>query len=96
MLTPNAKLRGSGPDGNHEELRLFRRRTSNLILGWLFPLDIKFAMRRSAISEIKIDEALIWNADFFRDRFEIVNRLLIKANGDLPFELSSIWIFFGF
>ena len=59
----------------------------------LLPIQIQRAMRRGAVSQIKIDEALIRNAHVFRNRFEIRDGSFVKPNRDLFLELYGVGIF---
>ena len=50
-------------------------------------------MRGRAVSQIQVDEALVRNANFFRDRLEVRDGLFIEPDGDLPFELCCVGVF---
>jgi|GEM_PF-6441480 len=50
-------------------------------------------MRSRAVSQVQIDQALVWNTDVFRDRLEVGDRIFIKPNGDLFFQLGCVWVF---
>jgi hypothetical protein len=45
------------------------------------PLDLELAILRKAISQIEIDEALVWNARFFGHALEVLNYVFGKTHG---------------
>ncbi len=50
-------------------------------------------MGSRTIPQIQVDEALVRNVGVLGYRFEVVDGLFIKPNGDLLFEQGSVWIF---
>lgn len=48
-------------------------------------------MRRCAIPQVEIDEALVWNAYVFRYCLEVCDGLFVEPNGDLLLELCCVW-----
>lgn len=52
-------------------------------------------MRGSTVSQIQIDEALIGDADLFRERFEVVDGFLVQADRDLLLQLGSVRVLSG-
>jgi hypothetical protein len=59
----------------------------------LRPIQFELAMRRSAISQIQVYEALIWDSSVLRYGLEVAYGFLIKANGNLFFQLGGVRIF---
>lgn len=59
------------------------------------PIQIELAMRRCAVSQIQIDEALIRNTGILRYGLEIADRFFVKSNRDLFFELRCVGVFSG-
>ena len=57
------------------------------LLGLFCPREIELPMLRNAITQIKIDQALVRNTRFFGHVFEILDDILTHANGDLLLEL---------
>jgi hypothetical protein len=53
----------------------------------LLPVQAELAVGGRTVAKIKIDEALIWNANLFGHRLEIGYCVLIKANGYLLLQL---------
>ena len=51
------------------------------------PLEIQLSIRRCTISQVKVDKALIWNADALRNRLEIIDALFVQSDRDLFLEL---------
>jgi hypothetical protein len=49
-------------------------------------------MRRCAVSQVQIDEALVRNAYVFRDCLEVRDGLFVEPNGDLLLELRCVWV----
>lgn len=58
----------------------------------LLPVEIQLPVRCRAVSKVQIDEALIRNANVFRNGLEIRDGRFIKPNGDLLLELGHIGI----
>jgi len=50
-------------------------------------------MRSRAVSQVQVDEALVRNANVFRDCLEVRDGLFVEPNGDLLLELCCVWIF---
>ena len=59
------------------------------------PVEIELAVRSRAIPQIQIDQALVSDAYFFRDRLEVSDGVLVQANGDLLLQLRSVGILAG-
>jgi hypothetical protein len=59
----------------------------------LLPAGLELLMRRCTISQIKIDQTLIWNAFRLGHILEVVDCLFVYADSYLPFQLVGIWIF---
>ena len=57
------------------------------------PAQVKFSVVRSTVTQIKIDQSLVWNSDLFRNTFEVTDGVLVQPNGDLLFQLRRIGIF---
>jgi hypothetical protein len=51
---------------------------------------------RRAISQVKVDEALVWDANLLGNAFEVANRVFIQPNGDLLFQLGCVRVFARF
>jgi len=51
----------------------------------LFPFKRQLPVRLGAIPQIKIDHVLIRDAYFIGNGLEIIDRILVDANGDLSF-----------
>ena len=49
-------------------------------------------MFRRAVTQIEINQALIRNANFVRDRFEVVDGVTVQSDGDLLLELRSVGV----
>ena len=49
-------------------------------------------MRSRTVSQVQINEALIRNANVFRDCLEVRDGLFVKPNGDLLLELCGVWV----
>ena len=49
-------------------------------------------MRSRAVSQVEIYEALVRNANVFRNCLEIRDGFFVKANGDLFLELCCVWV----
>jgi hypothetical protein len=47
----------------------------------LRPFDLQLAMAGKTVAQIKIDEALVWNASFFSHAFEILNNVFREPHG---------------
>lgn len=62
-------------------------------MGWaLLPLEVQFPIGRCTISQVKINEALVRNADTFRNRLEVIDALFIQTNRNLFLELRSVGV----
>ena len=46
------------------------------------PMKAQFSMRSSAVTQIQIDQSLIRNPHFFRNAFEVSDRIFIKPDSD--------------
>ena len=57
-------------------------------LGGTRPLDLDLAMLRKAVSEVEIDEALVWNASLGGHALEVLNHILGEAHGYRLLELG--------
>ena len=56
--------------------------------GWAsLPFEVQFPIGRCAISQVKIDEALIRNAHTLRNRLEVIDALFVQTDRDLFLEL---------
>ena len=53
-------------------------------------------MTCNTVSQIKIDETLIWDAFFIGHLFEIANNIFTQPHRDGFFEFSRIRVFTGF
>ena len=60
---------------------------------YLLPAQIQLAVSSGTISQVKVDQALVWDANNFRDRFEIRYGFFVQTNGNLFLELRRVWIF---
>lgn len=49
-------------------------------------------MRSCAVSQVEVDEALVWNAYVFRNCLEVRDGLFVEPNGDLLLELCCVWV----
>lgn len=49
-------------------------------------------MRSRAVSQVQVDEALVRNANVFRDCLEVRDGFFVEPNGDLLLELRCVWI----
>ena len=58
----------------------------------LLPVEIQLPVRGRTVSQVQIDEALIRNANVFRNGLKVRDGLFIEPNGDLLLELRSIGI----
>ena len=56
----------------------------------LFPVEIQLALRCCAVAQIQVDEALVRDADFLRDRLEVLDGFIIQPDGDLLLELRRV------
>ena len=56
------------------------------------PLEIQLSIGRRTISQVKIDEALIRNADALRNRLEVIDALFVQTDRDLLLELRGVGV----
>ena len=52
----------------------------------------QFSVRLCAVSQVEIDQVLVRKARMVGKTLKIFNRFVVESNGDLPFELASVWI----
>ena len=56
------------------------------------PLEIQLSIGRRTISQVKIDEALIRNADALRNRLEVIDALFVQTDRYLLLELRGVGV----
>ena len=52
-------------------------------------------MRRCAVTQIEIDETLVWNANLLGNGLEVINGVPIETDRDLLLQLRGIWVLSG-
>lgn len=61
----------------------------------LFPVQVQLPVRRRAVAQVQVDEALVRNADLLGNRLEVVDRFLVQANGHLLLQSGSVGVLSG-
>jgi hypothetical protein len=59
----------------------------------LLPIKIQLPMRSCTITQIQINQTLIWDAHIFGNCFEVRDGVFIESDRDLFFELCRVGIF---
>jgi hypothetical protein len=52
-------------------------------------------MGRRAITQIEIDEALVWNTNLLGNGLEVINGVSIETDRDLLLQLRGVWVLSG-
>lgn len=52
-------------------------------------------MRRCAITQIEIDEALVWDTNLLGNRLEVIDGIPIKTDRYLLLQLRGVWVLSG-
>ena len=83
----------AGARGVSEETQArFRLSVAPKVRPWqqrrhLLPIEIQFALRHGAVSQVEINKALVRNTNVFGDCLEVRDGIFVKTNRDLLFEL---------
>jgi hypothetical protein len=62
---------------------------------FLLPGHLELTMVVSAISEVEVDQGLIWNAFGLCQSLEVVNSAAIDVDGDLLLQTACVGVFSG-
>lgn len=61
-----------------------------------FPVKSQFLMRSGAISQIKIDERLVGDADLLREFLKVADSAFVHPESYLTFESAGVRVFYCF
>lgn len=62
----------------------------------LLPGQLELPVVIGTVSQIEVDQSLIWDAFCVGQRLEVVDGAAVDVDGDLLFQPVRVWIFLGF